>query len=559
MKVKIVSSLEKVFIDESIDNYKEFKKFSCLRGERFSFQVIYSAGDEIKRLEYAKLDIESDLKKYITVKKVKNVPVEYPIFHDMYDENYLRTTPGLYPDVLVDMNYKSDDSEYGYVRCVPNTLNSIWISVDVPEKTKLSGNYTIKIKFTSELGTFVKTFTLNIIPKALPKQKLIYTEWFHYDGLASYYNVDAWSDKHFEIIKNFVKTACDNGINMLLVPVFTPPLDTEVGGERMTTQLVKISLKNGKYSFDYKLLDKFLDLISSIGIKYYEIAHLFTQWGCYHAPKIVANVDGKEKKIFGWETDAHSEEYISFLRTFLNSFISHMKKRGEDKKCFYHISDEPNEKHLESYKQGKDALYDILKDYTIMDALSNYEYYSQGIVQTPIPASDHIKPFIDNKVKNLWTYYCCGQCVGVSNRLIAMPSYRNRMIGVQMYKYDIVGFLQWGYNFYNNRFSHDHIDPYLDLSGDNWVPAGDTFSVYPGLNYNAYESIRLKVFYEGISDIRALQACEKYYSKEEIIEAIEKVYKKKITFSDCAHSASEFLKIRAKINELIANKIEENQ
>ena len=99
-----------------------------------------------------------------------------------------------------------------------------------------------------------------------------------------------------------------------------------------------------------------------------------------------------------------------------------------------------------------------------MDALSDYDFWEKGIVSTPIPVNDHIKPFLDNKVPNLWTYYCCGQSIGVSNRLLAMPSWRNRSIGMQMYKYDIVGFLQWGFNFYNNQFSVNECEPYTDLS-----------------------------------------------------------------------------------------------
>ena len=30
----------------------------------------------------------------------------------------------------------------------------------------------------------------------------------------------------------------------------------------------------------------------------------------------------------------------------------------------------------------------------------------------------------------------------------------------RIFKYDIAGFLQWGYNFYNNVGSHDQINPY---------------------------------------------------------------------------------------------------
>ena len=119
----------------------------------------------------------------------------------------------------------------------------------------------------------------------------------------------------------------------------------------------------------------------------------------------------------------------------LTEMLAHLKKSGNDKRCFFHISDEPQLEHLEFYKAAKAVVADLLEGYTIMDALSNYEFYDQGLVETPIPANNHIKPFIENKVENLWTYYCCGQCVKVSNRLIAMPAWRNRSIGMQMFKY----------------------------------------------------------------------------------------------------------------------------
>lgn len=554
MRIKTISSLEKVFIDKSLNDYNETSYISALKGERVSFQIAYTCEEEIIRFELCKLYVKGDLKKYIKIKKVQNVPVEYPVYPDALDDNYLSTKPGLYPDVLIDVGYKSKENPYGLIREVPNNLKALWIDIDVPEDIK-AGKHILKIGFESENKKSEIKMTVNIIDCILPKQKLIYTEWFHCDCLANYYNVKVWSKKHFDIIRNFVRTAHNNGINMLLIPVFTPPLDTKVGGERLTTQLVKVIKDGEKYSFEYDLLDKFLDLISSEGIEYYEISHLYTQWGVYHAPKVIAYVDGKKKKIFGWETDSHSSEYVSFLRQFLISFIDHMKKRGEDKKCYYHISDEPNEKHLDSYKQGKDAVYDLLKDYTIMDALSNYEFFEKCIVQTPIPATDHIQPFIDNNVQNLWTYYCCGQCIGVSNRLVSMPSWRNRFIGIQMFKYDIVGFLQWGYNFYNNRFSCDHIIPYLDLSGDNWVPADDPFSVYPNENGEALESIRLKVFYEGINDMRALDACSSLYDKDEVIKTIENIYGKEIMFSDCPKTGDMMIKIRETINKMIEEKV----
>ena len=556
MQLKTVSSLEKIFLDSKLDDFTKTSGVSALRGERVSFQVAFTSDDDVKSCEFCSVALSGDFAPIANVRKVGSVPVAYPLYNGRFDDNYLRRAPGIYPDILMPMTYVDDASPLGHIRAVSNTLRSLWIDLTVPCDAK-AGAHEITVTFTNANGAEkCVCFTVDVIPAALPKQELICTEWFHCDCLADHYGVSVWSDEHFRIIRNFVRTARQNGINMLLVPVFTPPLDTAVGGERTTTQLVSVKRENGKYSFEYGLLDRYLDLIREEGIEYYEISHLYTQWGVAHAPKIIANVNGRDEKIFGWETDSHSEEYVGFLRAFLSSFLSHMKERGEDKKCYFHISDEPSEEHLESYRRAKVAVSDLLDGYTIMDALSNFEFYKMGVVKTPIPASDHIDPFIEADIPDLWTYYCCGQCVGVSNRLIAMPSWRNRAIGAQMFKYGIKGFLQWGYNFYNNRFSCDEIEPYSELSGEFWVPAGDAFSVYPAKDGTALESLRLLVFAEGLSDMRAMALCEKLCGKDETVRACEKAYGKPITFDDCPKSADEVLRIRKAVNELIRKNIE---
>ena len=554
MKLKTVSSLEKVFIDAKISDYAETKRISALRCERVSFQVAFTADDDVMSHEMCTVALSGELAPLARVRKVKNVPVEYPVYKGRTDDNYLKTAAGLYPDLLAPMTYVGLDAPCGKVRAVADALRALWVDLTIPEDLP-EGEHSITVSFKNLDGEERSVdFTVDVIGATLPKQELIYTEWFHTDALANYYRVGVWSDEHFEIIRNFVRTAVSNGINMLLVPVFTPPLDTEIGGERLTTQLVKVKKDGERYSFGFDTLDRYLDLIKSEGIEYYEISHLYTQWGVYHAPKVIAEVGGKEEKIFGWETDSHSAEYVGFLRQFLSAFIAHMKSRGEDEKCYFHISDEPSEEHLDSYLDGKEAVSDLLEGYHIMDAISNFDFYSRGIVKDPIPSSDHIEPFIEAGIPNLWTYYCCGQCVGVSNRLIAMPSWRNRAIGMQMYRYDIKGFLQWGYNFYNNRFSHDEIEPYSDLSGEFWVPAGDAFSVYPARDGTALESLRLVVFYEAIEDMRAMKLCESLYGRDETVRAIEKAYGKKITFDDCPHTADETLRVREAVNRMIKEK-----
>mgnify|MGYP007002626099 FL=1 len=85
----------------------------------------------------------------------------------------------------------------------------------------------------------------------LPKQKMMHTEWFYLDCLADYYHVPVFSEEHWEIITNYLKEYVKRGCNMILTPLFTPALDTAVGIERTTTQLLDVRVENGNYSFGF--------------------------------------------------------------------------------------------------------------------------------------------------------------------------------------------------------------------------------------------------------------------------------------------------------------------
>lgn len=557
IKTKIISSLEKVFTDQRIEDFDTLEYISALRGERIRMQLLVAYENEYDEPKRRRLipKFSGSLSECVTLYKVSELPVSYPAEKFFCDEQYLRTTPGLYPDLLEPLRYEGKIVIGN--PALENVPTSVWLEISVPADAKCGADTLSVTLYDEESGEALAcdSVTVEVINATLPEQELIFTQWLYCDCLAEYYNVPVWSDRHWEIIENFARTAKKTGINMLLTPVFTPPVDTKIGGERLTTQLVRVKKTSRRYTFDYKLLDRWIAMCNRVGIKYFEISHFFTQWGATHAPKIMATVDGEYKKIFGWETDAHGEEYKKFLHSFIKSFLNYMKKRGDDHRCYFHVSDEPSGEQLEDYKKSKKIVEGLLKNYTIMDALSSYEFYKQGVVKTPIPASDCIQSFIDGGVKGLWAYYCGGQRTKVSNRFIAMPSWRNRSIGMQLYKYDIVGFLHWGFNFYKNQHSVDCINPYLEQGGDAWVSAGDAFSVYPAHDGTALESLRTMVFHDAIEDIGAMRLCESLYSKDEVVAAIEEELGDELTFDRCAHSADEMLRVREKINAMIKAKI----
>ncbi len=553
IKTKIVSSLEKAFLDQNINDFKALNEISALKGERLSFQLIYLyESDNSPEMKYPKRilpEIKGELKEYLNVTQVCFVPVSKAVTSMGADDNFLRTTPGLYPDLLKPMTFG------GKVSFVKDVLNAVWIEINIPKDIK-AGEYSLEFSFDGEeFGKSESSIKIEIIDAVLPEEDIIFTQWFHTDCLANYYNVPVWSERHWKIIESFAKTARRNGINMLLTPVFTPPLDTEIGGERLTTQLVDVKKTEIGYEFGFSKLDRWIDMCNRCDIKYFEISHFFTQWGAKHAPKVMAEVNGEYKRIFGWETEATGTEYVTFLQSFLKELLSHLKKRGDDKRCYFHVSDEPNAECFESYKNAKAVVSEILKGYPVMDALSDFEFYKTEVVSNPIPATDSIMPFIENGVKDLWAYYCIVQVKKVSNRFCAMPSWRNRSIGMQLYKYGIKGFLHWGYNFYSNNDSANPINPYLDQSVDYVFPAGEAYSVYPETDGTALETIRLKVFYDALQDIKAMKLAEKLTSKDEVVKAIEAAFEKEITFETCAKTAEKMLLIRETVNEIIKKRV----
>jgi hypothetical protein len=369
--------------------------------------------------------------------------------------------------------------------------------------------------------------------------------------LSHYYHVPVFSEEHWRITENFMRAAVKRGINMIMMPIHTPPLDTRVGTERLTAQLVDVYVNNGVYSFGFDKLRRWVDVAERCGVEYYEVAHFFTQWGAHAAPKIMATVDGEYKRIFGWDTPADGEAYRTFIDAYIPALLGELKALGVDKKCWFHVSDEPSAEHLESYLAAKSLIAKHLQGYPIMDALSNIEFYKSGAVERPVPAIDHIEPFLEANVPGLWTYYCVGQHRDVSNMFMSMPSARNRILGVQLYKFRIAGFLQWGYNFYNAQYSDYPVDPYAVTDGDGFSPAGDCFQVYPGVGGVPEESIRMMVTYHALQDLRAMQWLETLVGRERVLELIDGGLSEPVTFKRYPRSNEYLLNLRRRVNEEI--------
>ncbi|MBO5778891.1 MAG: DUF4091 domain-containing protein [Clostridia bacterium] len=512
LQMKMISSLEKCFHDDSIDSKAEKTNFIMFRGERLSFQVVYRMDNPIADIwRWCPIKLSGALADYATVRLVSNVLNMYPTYGEHLGGEFIRTEPGAYPDLLRPLIYPNA------VSLPHNQTHSLWVDIELPEGFA-AGNYDISISIlphpgAEPLGTVAGE--VQVVAADLPEQTLIHTEWFYTDSIANYYHTKAFSEKHWKYIESYLRTATRNGINMILTPVFTPELDTYVGGERLTTQLVDIELcEDGRYRFGFAKLHRWIDLCLSCGVKYFEIPHFFTQWGAKATPKIIVKVKGRNKKYFGWHVASTDPKYADFLAQFIPALLQEFDSRGLKDKCIFHVSDEPSLSQLEHYQACKNLILPYVGDAPVIDALSHLEFYTSGVVQKPVPNTRSALEFYNAGVPGLWTYYCGGGRAGVADRSISMPTARTRILGVQLYRYNIEGFLHWGYNFYNSCHSYSKLDPFANPDGSYFTPSGDCFLVYPGTDGEAWESIRLNALREAMDDIRALRLYEERFGRE---------------------------------------------
>ena len=550
---KVLSPLEKVFYDDKIQKFKNYPNSSALIGEKHNFIVAYIDTDYMEdrysnNICYVKL--ESDIKNNLKIYSVEHVPSVFAAQISKIPDNYIRQYPGIFPDLLIPIEENSS------LPVIPRLLNSLWIEADTAGIP--AGKHKVTVKFTDNSGNILAecSHTISVIDAVLPEQDLIVTHWMHTDCIADYYGIKVFSAKYWKAFENYLKVYTDAGNNMIYTPLFTPPLDTAFGKERTTVQLVDVSITgDGIYEFGFEKLKKWISICKKCGIKYFEMSHLFTQWGAFHAPKIIAVSEGKQKKIFGWDTDSHGKEYESFLGAFLPELVKVLEEENISERAFFHISDEPSLEHIKSYRSCSNIIRKYLHGYKIMDAMSNIEFYDEGLVDLPIPYIGHSKKFFEKNIKPRFTYYAGIErnCMG---RALSMPSSRNRISGPAFYTFDIDGFLHWGYNFYNSALSIRRIDPYFVTDADKKFCSGDSYLVYPAENLTSYISIRLAVFRDGLQDMRAMKLCEKLCGKNAVIDVIKEFNSGNNLDIMTVPADPDFtLKVREKINSMIKKAI----
>ena len=544
------SSLTKILPDAPAPGFR-CARGETLRGERFNFQLmLFSRSMQNRRAE---IRLETDLPCPLSIRQCGLTSVPFNGFSPC-DRDVISSRSGLFPDRLIPLQDRS-------VRIIIRRQTGLWLTADIPADCP-PGRYSVRLHFTvypddcdeeSRLTQKIEHFSspvflLEVLSPVLPPQRLKVTQWFHPDCLAAVYRVPMWSEKHWSIMEKYMRNAAAHGMNMILTPLFSLILNVMPGQRRELTQLLIITRKRGRWHFDFSRFDRFVALAEKSGLRYFEISHFFSQWGAAFAPPVEVNGE----LLFDGTTPGDDPEYLSLLDALLPELTAHLDRLGIADRTVFHCSDEPGRAHAEKYRNAMSVLRRHLPEnqFRILDAINDSTVCRQCGIDTPVPLTVQLHRFRGMKLPERWTYYCCAPTKKAPNRFIHFPSARNRIIGVLLWKYQLDGFLHWGYNFYFEALSRYVLDPEKDPTCGEFYPPGDGFLVYPGPSGEPDDSIRHEVFLEALQDFRALDLLASLLSPARVRRLLTQ-WCGRLTMLEYPRGEKAVLELRHRINRAI--------
>lgn len=531
IKYQIVSALEK--IQPALTPPTTTPELHLAAGETGSLQIGFHSSD---LNDHFQLLISAPNVK-IAAYKAELVPVTTPAPENP-DDGYLVTEPTLLPDVLHPLGNAESQLRIS-CKATHAGWNTLWVdftAVAGTHKVQFYASHPYQIgrsdvalqnasdgqaaEMITASPAWQEQATLQVASLPLPQVKITNTQWFHADSLANYYGVEVWSETHWQIIEEHVASAARMGVNCLLTPLWTPPLDTAMGTYRTPTQLLEIIFEGGKYAFNFERARRWVKLLQKYGITDIEIPHFFTQWGAASTPRFYVGADSAEKQaLFGWDEPAISSAYREFLKQLIPAVREFVATEVGEKHAWYHISDEPTREHLEAYQAAKAQVSDLLAGAQIIDALSDPDFLTA--VDIPVVATNHVHPFRKVGVEPSWVYNCVAQDRLVANRFLAQRGTRHREIGFQLYKNGAAGILHWAFNFYNRQYSLGLVNPYADTAAGGAFISGDSFVVYPTPEGKVLESLRHRILRTAMNDLALCQVVEETCGKTAVLAAID--------------------------------------
>ncbi len=496
LQFEAVDPLEKVFPESNY--FAPIKAHADVaRGEHASFQFVVRANAEIENL---KLDVNAPENGESTLSDIRTGFVGFVKVGranpDPSNDSYAPMS-GYFPDPII--YEESRDVRFG------NT-QPIWVSVKIPADCK-TGIYTGTVTIEGEINGLSfsesKPFEIEVFKPVIEKTSLWVTNWFFLDRLHYLNNnepVEKHSDLYWDLSRAMAKTLADYRQNVAMISPFDH---------------TGFTYENGSWNFDFSNFNLMVNLFIDEGvIGRLEGGHFGSRldgdWlGPFGLFVPVFDDEEKDKELL----PLSNPKTLEFYTAFLPAFVENIKANGWEEQYIQHIADEPIDENVDTYIEISKFLKSLVPDLLVIEACHTHQL--ENMIDIWVPQMNFLKDGLDfyadrqTKGDEAWYYTCLAPKGEWANRFVELPLIKTRLLHWVNFKYDIPGYLHWGFNFWgSNSGIVTGEDPYDDVSGmivssGNILPGGDCWITYPGYK-TIYPSIRLEAMRDGIVDYELL-------------------------------------------------------
>ena len=374
----------------------------------------------------------------------------------------------------------------------PNGFRPVWLTVNVPAKTK-AGVYRGALTVTG-LGGKVVVFPLEleVLNAKLPDPKewaFFLDLWQHPWAVARYHGVKPFSQEHYRFLEPIYRELANAGQKALTTTITDLPWNHQ-NFDAYYTMIQHVKNADGTWSFDYTRFDEYVTFGRKCGIGPQIHCYTMATWG-----NRVFYADAKTGDIIALTAQPGTPEHEAFWGTFLQDFQHHLAKKGWAENTYIAMD--------ERGREETQATADCVKKYAPRLKIAmpgnhppshfkglELANYCQFIAHIDAPFLNEVQARRGQGM--VTTYYvCCGP--RRPNTFTFSPTDEQVWLGYYAAANGLDGFLRWS-------FVNWPRDPLYDSSFGPW-PAGDTFLLYPGPR----SSVRWEMLRDGIEEAEKIR------------------------------------------------------
>lgn len=416
--------------------------------------------------------------------------------------------------------------------------SGVFIRFEIP-KDLAPGEYTGFFKivsaklFDDEVLVDKIKYTVRVVDIILPESRdysMSLDIWQHNCNIARKAGVSIWSDRHFAIIEQYLKTLSVLGADTATVVVAEIPwigqrcfLNKETPANLFEYSMIRVCCNPDKsFLYDYSVLDRYVELCFQYGIdKKIDVFGLLSNWVSVN-DGFCNFTDTPEAIRIRYSMPDGSYKYMkkkADIENYVKALYEHFQEKGWVDKVRI-VADEPGDpeklsKSIRMFRRlapefqykvafGRKSFFD-----QFADEIDEFCILLTGLTQ----AVDAWKQIIREDKRHRFTCYVC--CIPeYPNAYISSDLLETRYLAILADYFRLAGFLYWGYTVWPSDLGKD-----IRYSS---FPAGDTNFVYPGGDMHPLLSLRYMALRRSIEDYELLGMLRKR-QQYEIVEEVHRM------------------------------------